>query len=166
MYGLLKVVSDPILLDFIRVVLDMDDDQKAHVKAMTGRDYDVDGLALGAYTTAGPKWCIKHPDGAPMAVGGFAIQRPGVYRDFFMFTREAFRSHNAVHVTRVCRTIMRELLKDPGVHRLECMVPVARVKARPELDRWYRILGYKNEALHSAYCADGTAAYCYARVKL
>lgn len=156
-------VRELILLDAIRVVLAATQDQREHFKTMTGTEWDIDGVALGGFQSVGPKWSI-HIDGAPVAVGGFAQQRPGVYRDWFIFAPAAFEKANWRTVTRLCRKLMDWVLQN-GAHRLECLVPVGRVESRPQLDKWYRILGYNKEALLYGYCANGRDAYCYSRVK-
>lgn len=157
---MLQVLSDPILLDFIKVVLQMPEDQRQHFTAMTGHDYDVDGIAIGNYMANGPKWAIRL-DNEPIAVGGFAVQRPGVYRDFFLSTAEAFRPDLYFRVTRICRRVMDAMMLN-GAHRIECIVPEARVS--PQLHKWYAALGYRKEGLLGAYCADGQDALCYVRV--
>ena len=156
-------VRELILLDAIRVALAATQDQREHFKTMTGTEWDIDGVALGGFQSVGPKWSI-HIDGAPVAVGGFAQQRPGVYRDWFIFAPAAFEKANWRAVTRLCRKLMDWVLQN-GAHRLECLVPVGRVESRPQLHRWYTILGYNKEALLYGYCANGADAYCYSRVK-
>ena len=156
-------LRDLILLDAIRVVLAATQEQQEHFKTTTGAEWDIDGVALGGFQTTGPKWSI-HIDGKPVAVGGFAMQRPGVYRDWFIFTPDAFTKANYLAVTRLCRKLIEHVLKN-GAHRIECLVPVSRVDSRPQLDRWYTILGYNKEALLYGYCANGADAYCYSRVK-
>jgi hypothetical protein len=156
-------VRDLILLDAIRVVLAANEDQQEHFIAMTGQAWDIDSVAMGGFQTAGPKWSI-HIDGSPVAVGGFAYQREGVYRDWFIFTPAAFEPRNYMAVTRLCRRLMDRVLRSIA-HRLECIVPAARVEASSKLAKWYKILGYNKEALLYGYCANGADAVCYSRVK-
>jgi hypothetical protein len=156
-------VRDLILLDAIRVVLAATEDQQEHFIAMTGQAWDIDSVALGGFQTVGPKWSI-HIDGSPVAVGGFAQQREGVYRDWFIFTPEAFTPANYRTTTRICRRLMDRVLQSIA-HRVECVVPFSRVEGSPKLDLWYRLLGYKKEAQLSRYCASGDDAVCYARVR-
>ena len=156
-------LRDLIALDAIRVCLAATQEQQEHFTTMTGQPWDIDGVAIGCFQSPGPKWSI-HIDNVPVAVGGFAEQRPGVYRDWFIFAPAAFEKANWLRVTRICRKLMDSVLK-AGAHRLECLVPVGRVESRPQLDHWYRILGYNKEALLYGYCANGADAYCYSRVK-
>ena len=156
-------VRELILLDAIRVALAATQDQREHFKTMTGTEWDIDGVALGGFQSVGPKWSI-HIDGAPVAVGGFAQQRPGVYRDWFIFAPVAFEKANWRTVTRLCRKLMDWVLQN-GAHRLECLVPFGRVESRPQLAKWYKLLGYNKEALLYGYCANGADAFCYSRVR-
>lgn len=158
---MLQLIDNPILLDFIRVVLQMPEDQRRHFTTMTGQPYDVDGLAIGNYTVPGPKWSIRL-DNEPIAAGGFVPQRPGVYRDYFLSTPRAFEPDLYFRVTRICRRLMDGMMAGDA-RRLECIVPASRVS--PQLHKWYSALGYHQEAVHEAYCADGSDALCYARVK-
>lgn len=160
---MITVLPDPVLIHWINVVLNMPQDQRDHFKAVTGHDYDVDGIAVGNFMVQGPKFAIMKDDRA-LAVGGFAPQRPGVFRDFFLSVPEAFNAENHRAVTRLCRSLMDKMLAN-GAHRLECVVPVARVEQMPKLHRWYRILGYHQEARHYGYCADGGDAFTYSRVR-
>ena len=158
-----EVFNQPILLDFIRVALNAMPDQIEHFTTLTGEAWDIDGVALGNFTAPGPKWSI-HIDSVPVCIGGFAPQRKGVYRDWFISTPAAFESANFFRVTRTCRKLMDAMLKN-GAHRIECIAPAERIEHNPRLERWYTALGYKKEALHYGYCATGADAVCYARVK-
>ena len=84
-----EVFNEPILLDFIRVVLNAAPDQIEHLETMSGEKWTIDGVALGSFTAPGPKWSIRIDD-VPVVIGGFAPQRKGVYRDWFISTRAAF----------------------------------------------------------------------------
>ncbi len=159
----IEVFSDPNLLDYIIVCAKMPADERAQLEAFTGQPYDVDGAAIGNFTAPGPKWVIK-ADGNPIAIGGFVQQRPGVWRDFMLTTPEAWE-HHWFTVTRVARRIMDAMFKSGQAHRLECMAPANRVSSREKLAKWYKVLGYNYEGLHHGYCADGSDAVSYSRVK-
>jgi hypothetical protein len=158
-----EVFNDPILLDFIRVILNAQPDQIEHFMTMTGEPWAIDSIALGNFTAPGPKWSIRIDD-VPVVVGGFAPLHKGVYRDWFISTPAAFEPANYFRITRICRKLMDAMLKN-GVHRIQCIAPAARIEHNPRLERWYAAMGYKKEALHSGYCATGADAICYSRVK-
>lgn len=159
----LIVNANPTVLDFIKVVARADEDQQAHFKVLTGQEWDIDQIAIGNWSAPGPKWAFSR-GGVMLLVGGFVPMRPGVFRDFFIFTPDAFTKDNWFQVTRISRRIMDAMLMS-GAHRLECVTPAPRLAARPELAKWYKILGYNREALHYGYCADGSDAVSFSKVK-
>lgn len=169
---IINCYSDPFMLDFLKVCACMPDDERAQIESMVGEPYSVDGAAVGAFTAAGPKWVIKRAStqeemdsglGRPVVIGGFIPQRRGVFRDFLLTTPEAWE--HGYKVTRICKRIMDDMLRSEFCHRLECIVPAARVESRPELAEWYRVLGYNYEGRHYGYCADGADAVCFSRVR-
>lgn len=156
---MIQVYSNPLLLDFIKVCIKMPEDERAQLEAATGQPYDVDGAAIGNFSVIGPKWVLKVDD-EPIIVGGFALQRPGVFRDFMLTTPEAWEQH-WFGVTRICRRIMDDMLYSGLAHRLECVAHHSREKAQ----KWYSVLGYNFEARMYGYYANGHDALLYSRVK-
>ena len=154
--------TNPLLLDFIHVCLNMPQDEREQLEAFTGEKYSVDGAAIGNFTVAGPKWVIKADD-EPICIGGFVPQRPGVYRDFMLTTPDAWTRHWFA-VTRIARKAMDGMLAN-GAHRLECVAPMDRLAARPKIEDWYRLIGYTREAPLWRYCANGTDAVMFSRVR-
>ncbi len=159
---MIQAYHDPLLLDFIRVCIRMPEDERAQLEAFTGEKYDVDGAAVGNYSVPGPKWVLKDGD-EPLCIGGFVPQRPGVYRDFMLTTPEAWEKH-WFPITRIARRSMNAMFQSGTAHRLECVTPAARIAARPEVLRWYSVLGYNREATLSGYCANGADAIIFSRV--
>jgi hypothetical protein len=151
----------------------MPQDERAQIEAFVGEPWDLDRASVGNFVAPGPKWVIKHAEteedfavgrATPIVVGGFVPQRPGVWRDFLLTTPQAWSDHWFA-CTRICRRVMDAMFVSGQAHRLECIVPVPRVESRPELCRWYKVLGYNEEGLHHGYCANGADAYCFARVQ-
>ena len=161
---MIEIYNNPSMLDFLKVAARMPEDEKAQVEAASGEPYDIDGVAVGNYTTAGPKWVIKL-DSEPIVVGGFVYQRRGVWQDFLLTTAEAWTRECWFAVTRHCKRSMDAMFQSGQAHRLQCVVPVARVEKRPELAKWYKLLGYTQEGLHYGYYASGADALSFARVK-
>jgi hypothetical protein len=155
----IEIYTNPLLLDFIKVCIKMPQDEREQLEAFTGQKYDVDGAAIGNFMVQGPKWVIK-ADGEPIVVGGFAQQRPGVWRDFMLTTPEAWTDH-WFPVTRFCRRAMDWMLASKQAHRLECVAHHSREKAF----KWYRVLGYNREATLYGYCANGADAVIFSRVQ-
>ena len=155
------VYTNPLLLDFIKVCLNMPQDEREQLEAFTREKYDIDSAAIGNFTVAGPKWVIKADD-EPICIGGFVPQRPGVYRDFMLTTPEAWKHWFAV--TRIARRVMDGMLAN-GAHRLECVTPATRLAYQPKIEKWYAALGYTREAPLWRYCANGSDAVIFSRVK-
>ena len=156
---MIHVYSDPLLIDFLRICVQMPEDERRQLEAFTGQPYDVDGAAVGNFQVPGPKWVIKSDD-TPLVVGGFVEQRPGVWRDYMLTTPAAWTEH-WFPITRICRRIMDAMLIGGQAHRLECISHASRAQAH----RWYRVLGYEQEACHRGYCANGDDAVVFARVR-
>lgn len=160
---MIQVYNDPLLLDFLKVCINMPEDERKQLEAFTGQPYDVDSAAVGNFTVPGPKWVIKADDEA-ICVGGFVQQRPGVWRDFMITTVPVWGKHWFA-VTRTCRKAMDAMFTTGQAHRLECVTPLSRLAYNPKIEAWYRILGYTREATLSRYLADGSDAVMFARVK-
>lgn len=155
--------SDPTLLDFAIVANDMPADERAQVEAFTGQTYDAQRIAADNFLIPGPKWVMKAGD-QPLCVGGYHGMRPGVWRDYMLTTAAAWSPEHFFSVTRFARKIMDSMFKAGVAHRLECVALAARY-ARPELAKWYKILGLHYEGTHHGYCANGADAITLARVK-
>lgn len=169
---MIKVFNNPFVGDFLQVATQLPQDERDQIEILTGNAFTVDGAAVGSYMAEGPKWVIKigesedqfaAGEGVPIVVGGFVFQRPGVWRDFLLTTPLAW-SHYALPVTRFCKKAMDAMLQGQA-HRLECVVPASRADARPELVKWYGILGYTREGIRHGYCANGTDAVAFSRVR-
>lgn len=152
--------TDPLLLDFIKVCINMPQDEREQLEAFTGEPYDIDRAAVGNYSVPGPKWVIKADD-VPICIGGFVPQRPGVYRDFMLTTPQAWEKEYWFTVTRMARRAMDSMLMSKMAHRLECVSHHSRTKAF----KWYDVLGYNKEATLYGYCANGADAVMFSRVK-
>jgi hypothetical protein len=158
----IKVYDDPLLLDFLKLAINMPADERGQLEALTGQKYDIDGAAVGNFSVPGPKWVVKADD-EPVCAGGLVLQRPGVWRDFMLTTPEAWAKY-WFPITRVCRRIVVGALAS-GAHRVECITPATRLAARPEIEEWYRVVGYTREATLWRYCADGSDAVVFSRVR-
>ena len=160
---MIQVYTNPLLLDFIKVCLNMPQDEREQLEAFTGEKYDVDAAAIGNFTVPGPKWVIKADDEV-LCIGGFVPQRPGVYRDFMLTTPAAWEKH-WFPITRIARRAMDAMLHSKQAHRIECVTPAARLASRPEVEKWYAVLNYHREGIMYGYCANGADAVLFSRVK-
>jgi len=160
---MIKVYTDPWMIDFLKVCAAMPQDERDQLTAFTGEPYDIDGAAIGNFTVVGPKWVVKADD-EPICIGGFVPVRPGVWRDFMLTTPAAWDKHWFI-VTRICRRAMDAMLNSGQAHRLECVAPAKRLAARPEIKKWYGVLNYHEEGTMYGYCADGSDAVLFSRCK-
>lgn len=158
-----ELYTNPFLLDFVKVALALPEDERKQIETVSGEPYDVDGVAVGNYSAPGPKWVLKVDD-EPIVIGGFVPQRKGVWRDFLMTTPTAWQKY-WFRVTRSCIHAMNAALYSGQAHRLECVVPAARVAGRPELARWYKTIGYNEEGTLHGYYVDGSDAVILSRVR-
>ena len=55
----MKLFSNPLLLDYIKVCCKLPQDERDQLEAFTGQPYDVDGAALGNFSAPGFKFAIK-----------------------------------------------------------------------------------------------------------
>lgn len=161
----ITLYRDPYLLDFLKLAADLPQDERDQLAKLTGYEYDIDGAAIGNFSVPGPKWVAKLEDGTLLMAGGFVPKRPGVYHDFLLSGKLAWSKEYGRRCTRICRDLMTGMLNSGQAHRLETVVPAARLAARPELERWYTLLGYNKEGTHYGYCADGSDAVWFSRVK-
>lgn len=168
---IVRCFNDPWLSDYLQACAQMPQDEREQLEAFTGEPYNVDGAAVGNFAAPGVKVVIKAAEAEEdfgmgyakvLSVGGFVQQRPGVYRDFMINTPMAW--NYGFQVTRICRRLMDAVLL-AGAHRIETIVPTARLESRPELARWYKVLGYNEEGRHYGYCANGGDAISFSRVK-
>lgn len=157
---MIQVYNDPTMLDFIKVCWGMPQDEREQLEAITGEKYDIDRAAIGNFMVVGPKWVLKVDD-EPICVGGYALQRRGVYRDFMINTPAAFDPANWFGVTRIARRSMDWILHN-GAHRVECLCLASREERN---SRWYSVLGYNREATLYGYCASGADAVLFSRVR-
>lgn len=171
---MIKIFNNPFLIDFLQVSARLPDDERAQVEAFSGEPFTIDGVAVGNFCVPGPKWVAKIADteeefaqgtAVPISVGGFALKRPGVWQDYMLNTPDAFDAKNWFTLTRSARRAMDAMFSSGQAHRLECIVPVARLQSRPELVKWYRVLGYNEEGLRYGYCANGADAMAFSRVR-
>ena len=82
---MIKVYSNPLVWDFLRVCSQMPEDEREQLEAFVGEKYDTDRAAIGNYEVPGPKWVVKEDDD-PIVIGGFVPHRRGVWQDFLLTT--------------------------------------------------------------------------------
>ncbi len=160
---MIQVYTNPLLLDYIKVCIDMPQNERDHFEVLTGEKFDVDSIAVGNFMVPGPKWVAKVDDEA-ICVGGFVQQRPGVWRDFMINTPAVWEKHWFA-MSRIVRRLQNAMFVSKQAHRLECVTTAPRLAAHPKIERWYNVIGYNREATLYGYCASGADAVIFSRVK-
>ena len=155
----LELATNPQLIDFLMVADNLCADERDQYESATGGRYDPQQMALSHITLPGPKW-VLFDEGKPIAIAGYLMQRPGVWRDWMLTTPECWMPENWFSVTRHVRRVMDMMLKDHA-HRLECVSKAGRERAH----KWYRCLGLVSEGTLSGWGADGCDAVLFARVR-
>lgn len=153
------VHQNPKLLDYIDVASRITDSERDQWEAFTGQAYDVDSVAIAAFTWAGPKWSL-HLGDRPLAVGGFLPVSRGVWQEWMISTDECWSDANWKQATRHCRAAFDAMLKTEA-HRLQCVSLASRI----QVHKWYRLLGLQFEHRIHAYGADGEDALVFYRLR-
>lgn len=154
----LITLTKPLLADYLYVCHRLPDDEKQQWVAFSdGQPFDADRMALHLASNPGPKWVLVKQSGEPLVIGGFTYLRPEVWQDWLIGTPEAWE-HHWRSISKHCRRVMDAMLKTEA-HRIQCVSLASRTKAHA----WYRVLGYRFEAILRKYGANGEDAVMYAR---
>lgn len=124
-----------------------------------GSDPDPEALALSLASTSPLSWTLARRDtDEPLAVGGFVIVGPEVYRTWFLYNDRVFAEHGA-DATRLIAETAKQLAEAQGSVRIEtwCLAD-----APAHVTRWYEALGMYREATLRGYGAHGETVALYA----
>lgn len=151
----------PLLVDFVYVCQRLPEDQRRQWTALSfqGEPYDPDRAAIALAAKCCPKWCLVHPDGTPIAIGGYDMIREGVFQDWLIGTEEGWRDHWRA-ITKACNRVMKRMLETEA-HRLQCVALADRTMAH----KWFRSVGLKYEGTLRGYGYNGEDAVMYARTR-
>jgi hypothetical protein len=152
-------LADISLTSILLVCTQLPNDEQDLIEAITGAEYDASQVAVQAFNSAGPAWTLLIGD-TPLAVGGFTRMRPGVARTWMYATSDAWERFGR-EITVTVRDIVRRMLADGHVHRIETVTLASRFHAR----QWYETIGLTLESTMPKYCADGQDAVMYVALK-
>jgi hypothetical protein len=108
---------------------------------MCGLPWDADGVAARAWLEGGHRYCFHETVGNfPAAVGGYVQVELGRFASWFMATPEAWARGN--QITERVAEVVRDLLDNPDVIKLETTTLASREKARA----WYTRIGLAYES--------------------
>lgn len=99
-------------------------------------------------------------DGEPVFVGGGVQLRPNTASILFMATDDFPGIAKAA--TKFIRDTYLPALEAQGIHRVEAVTLASYV----EMQRWLRLLGFRQEGVAQAYGANGEDFHYFARCKL
>lgn len=155
-------LAAPIVEDFAYLARRMRPDEIAQHVAAHGDDAYCPNAAVKRFlSTPGPCWTFVGEDGLPVAAGGFAPLRRGVYEAWLLGTMERWDSH-WYPMTRLFRRMIRDMLREGLAHRVQ----VTALASRTAAHEWYeRGLGMQWEAHLKGYCADGQDAIMFTITK-
>jgi hypothetical protein len=150
----------PIVEDFAYLARRMRQDERDQFAAMVGSAYNPNAAAIAFISTPGMQFVLLGDDGLPVAAGGMEPSRPGVLDGWMIGTEDGWARHWR-SITKTVRRIHDQAL-EAGEHRIQIIATAARTAAHD----WYeRGLGMRQEGVLRGYCADGSDAVMYARIK-
>lgn len=151
----------PMVEDLGYLARNMRDDERDQFAAMVGAGtYDARVAARAYVMTAGPSWVLIDRADRPFAAGGFSEVRPGVWDAWGIGTPEAWVHHWRT-ITRHCRKAIDDMLA-VDAHRVQ----IVALASRTEAHIWYRRgLGMQEEGYLRGYCADGSDAVVFSKVR-
>jgi len=126
----------------------------AEIKALFGV-VEPDALAVAVYEKRGPAFACLGERDIPVVIAGVEIVREGLGQSWMLGT-DGWQRH-ATEIARATRRVVRALLTDGGLRRVQMISPLTDEKAR----RWIRALGFSPEGTLRRYCLDGGDALIY-----
>lgn len=151
----------PLIGDYAYIASCMRSDEVQQFLAMSGLlEYVPDVAARAWVMTPGPTFALIDRTNRAVAVAGFCPVRPGVYEAWAAAPMEGWDRYWRAF-TKACRRRMDELLARDA-HRIQICALASRTQAHD----WY-VKGLKmtREGLHEKFCADGSDAVMFARVR-
>lgn len=154
-------IRDCTLMDLLYVCADMREDEKRQTLAFGYADtFDAEAVAVGIWSTPGPRATILDRNGAPIVCGGAWEQSPGVLRGWQVATSSAW-DDNWRHITKITRKFMDAMFAQ-GARRLEIVSLVERTAAC----HWYeKGLRMRAEGIQRGLGRNGEDAICFARLR-
>lgn len=140
-------LADPCLPDYMYICDNLPEDEMRQFVAMSGQNFNSDEAAISCHMASGPKWVMLDDDGRPLAVGGYAPVRQGVWQSWMLVPESSWESHGT-EITEHVNTVRKQMQKQG--HRLQTLVLSDRAKARA----WYGRIGLEHEGTLRAYGAN------------
>jgi RimJ/RimL family protein N-acetyltransferase len=159
---MIRAIFGHSLRIFERVAADITLDDRATYLAMTGATFEPDDAAARLWLDPRPRriWTFWETVGNfPAAVGGYVLERPGVWTSWFMSTPDAWKRGR--QITEAVAACVRHMLEEEGAHRLETVTLATRTSAR----EWYERIGFSYESTARKASASGEDLVTYVAIR-
>lgn len=155
-------LDEPTLLDFDYLVKHMRADERDQHNALHGDEqFDAHLACFGMVNYPGPRFVLRKRDGWPLVMGGFTPTAPGVVQTWMIGSDAAWSTHWR-SITKMTRTVMRNMLAHGDVHRIQTLA----IASRPEACSWYeRGLGMTREGISRAFTPRGDDVVHFSLIK-
>jgi hypothetical protein len=152
-------VVDMKLEDLLAIARKLPPAEREVFEAFTGENYSPEQAAMNAFCSPGIGWVIQDPV-KPVAAGGFARIRDGVFATWFLATDAAWHEHGR-EVTECVAERISAMLAPGLAHRIETVTLADRSRARD----WYTKIGLRFESTLPGYGVRGEEAVRYVAVR-
>jgi hypothetical protein len=153
-------IRDQYMLDLLIIGSQLPQEEIIQYEAFTGEKYDHQVMAARAFQLPGPRWTFAAPS-FPLVTGGCARLHKGTYRSWFLAQPAAWSKEWCGDVTKATADIVKGMMDQPHVNRLETICLASREKAR----LWYSKVGLEYESTLRGYGCNGEDAVTYVGVK-
>lgn len=144
--------------DALYVVKKMRDEDRREVFATRWDDCDY-GLAFDCANAPGAKWAAL-VDGEPVAIGGMALNQPGIAQAWMMGTDALPQA--GVTLTRFCGDVIKKLLTgDSGIRRVQAHSAAFHVNAH----KWLEAIGMTDRVALPMYGKHGEDFILFSRLR-
>lgn len=150
------MLNKPNLAQLLYIAERMTADEVRERACLGFGDFDYEATALMCRSHRGPSHVFVDAAGLPYYVAGFSIINSGVAMAWSMSTDKCGK--HVMEMTRISRAVIRSLMKDSGIHRVQMMCMATRSTAR----RWFEALGASHEATFKGYGRNGEDFVMYA----
>lgn len=135
-------------------------EESATYREMIGQPFEPEAVAAAIWLGGGRAWQFWDAvEREPVACGGYALVRPGVWASWFMATPLAWKQGGDI-TARVAECV-RSMFDDSAVLRLETTTLAMRTRARA----WYERIGLHYESTACKASASGQDLVTYVALR-
>lgn len=148
---------EPTLGEIMTLVALAAQDERDQFAALSGREWDIDDVAVFFYRQPGIKFALLDDAGNPLAAGGYYEISPGIWHDWLVGSEAAWTTHWRA-ITKACRLVMKRMFTDLGAVQLKTTALASREKAC----HWY-VKGLKMRYVGAHRTVEGHDVVLYER---